>query len=349
MALQLESLAGLIADTLPTFDSGATQWYDVAAPISKFVALPRLLNQKATKVTTSMLYQWQLLTSYGTTAQQHGLYNTPTFNSSDHIAAAQCPIRHANYTVSYDEREMVANRADGAAILDHIRQKEEAERGYFAVLKEQQFWGKPTSSSDTTSDWGVGYSITYNATEGQTGTVPSGFTTRYGIDPATVTGVKNFSYTYVDISETDFLADFNTFRINADWESPIAGADANTQQLAGYTTKAQYLLLERMARHQNNNLGGELAMFNGKVVLAGYPIDYVPYLDSAFPTAQPFYFIDWRFFGAAVLSGYNMKRTVMDKSEQPHCTRVDYTLSMNWFNKIPKRMAVIAKSDPANG
>jgi hypothetical protein len=74
----------------------------------------------------------------------------------------------------------------------------------------------------------------------------------------------------------------------------LADADKPVSQMRHYTTAQAYTEMQKIQKMQNDNVGADLARYEGKLVFQGVPIEEVPYL-TATATGDPIYGIN---FGA---------------------------------------------------
>lgn len=201
-------------------------------------------------------------------------------------------------------RTKVIDPRRGAAMLDLVEEL------------ESKAWSCP-AADDTENPKGVPYAIVKNATEGFNGGYPSGHTTMYGADLTTLRNFKNWTGTYTAFTRSDAIRAWRKAFQRTRWKSPIGGkAIRFNQKLRFYVNQDTELDLGDIGTSQNENIGPELAKFDGMMLFKGVPIIAIPQLD--YDTQNPIYGINHDTFFPVVLKGNYLRESEPDKWPNHH-------------------------------
>jgi hypothetical protein len=327
----------------------------IAERLTKYVGVKNLFRPNKKSVSDGYGIEWNIATDHSNTAMQVGLYDTIAPATSLHQVRANIPWRHTRAHVSWDLREIAMNRSP-ARILNIIKEKIfEMDVAWFEQL-EDQIWRIPTAGDDQ-SIFGLLYWLFSPQDAGQTvsaSTNASFFTSgtgnrvnfnlaAYSGGPGSVSRVTygrlgNWYQQFASITYADLFAKMRTGLDEVDYESPMQWNKLmeGNQRFGIYASQAAARAAADEVRQQNENIGPDLAQFDGKATIRGTPIVGVPKIgeiDAGRTTAiNPFYVIDWSQFTPVTLEGFESHEvTETGGANQPlTVTRARY---MTWNAK----------------
>ena len=214
---------------------------------------------------------------------------------------------------------------------------------------EELGFGAAPGVDDNVNPWALKYWITWNSTDGFTGAAPGSHTTKGGVNPTTVPTFKNYSLTYVTVSDNDLVKGLRTMFRKCRFVSPISHPDYRGQirdRYRLYCNEETMSAFEDVVRSHNSNLGKDLAMFDGSAYIAGYPIIYIPQLDND-SSSDPVYVVDHSTFYPVCLQGDYLRESGPTQGESHNTWNCFTDLTYNFLCVDPRRSGVAAKSSPA--
>jgi hypothetical protein len=289
------------------------------------------------------------------------LYQESTVNVVDVVSQLTVPWRQFELQWSVEHREVLRNSAPARFVNLLQTRRNEAQIGG-ANLLEERGWQSPDSSSDDLNPYGIPYWVPKitSAGEGFYGGSDTNYaTTTAGIDPATsgdntpsITGGKAMwrSYCaggtgYYEAVNATMVRTVNKAFIKTGFQSPYTLQDYKEEPFSNYSIYANadtVVALGELARGQNDNVGADLARYQGKTLFNGIPVVYIAFLDA--DTSNPVYLINHSVFKPFVLSGDFMRETGPVSSRNMHnvfTTFVDTSFNFICLNR--RRNAVINK------
>ena len=273
-----------------------------------------------------------------------GLYETDGTSMTDTMVKGSVPVRHINAHYIYDMHER-AFQQGGTKIVDLIETKNVGMMVSFFELLEELLWGKPDSSADVKTPYGMTYWLTRSATTGFNGANPTGFTSgKAGISQGTYPRWANYTAQYSAVSKTDLLRKMRTAHRKTRFRSPVSHSQPNLGGMRNgiYLNSDTVGLLEEAVEDQNMSLGNDLASKDGRAVFKSTPLTYVPTLDD--DSADPVYMLDWKWLAIGVMSGWAGQLTKPYRVPDMHnVKRVDFDVSLNMICTNLRRQAVISK------
>lgn len=304
MPITIEQALDLTTTTLQQF--GKFKFVDLSGDIQNFVVKP-LMDEKDEDFDDGKSLQWNVMKDSNGQATNVGLYNVQNYNILDVMTTASVPWRHSQTNWSYDLREVDINGGP-SKIVDIVDVRRYAAMLDQAKLFENNFWGKPATSSDSVKPYGVDYYLVYNATEGFNGGLPSGFSDVAGLAPATLPRWANYTGQYTNVTQADLVKLIRTGIDKCMFEPPIdlPTYSKGDPQWGIYTPYSVKQSLENLAVAQNNQLGNDIASKDGITLIRRVPVKWVPKLDGQ-TTALPVYGINWRSFKITFLKGWKLK------------------------------------------
>ena len=291
------------------------------------------------------------------------LYQEATVNVVDVVSTLTAPWRQLEIQWSVERRELLRNSAPSKFVDLLKTRRNEAMLGA-ADLMEERAWQSPDSSTDDLNPYGIPYwvpKLETTAGEGFYGGSDTGVaSTTAGIDPATsndntpsITGGKALWRSYA-AGGTGYYEAVNATLIRTllmactktNFQAPYTMDDATSTERGAYRHYCNadtYVALVELARQQNQNIGGDLAQYNGMVVFNRAPIQYVPYLDND-STADPIYSINHNVFKPFVQEGDYMRENEPMTSRGMHSVFTTFVdCSFNFICTNRQRNSVINK------
>ncbi len=299
MALAVTDIADLIIASQKFYDPN--KFTDLTTDLQSFPAFKKLMKSSETQKGTQISVN--LLTVAATTNIWRSMDSVDNYAIVDGLKTGQCDWRHANWNWSIDERELAVNGSGATKILDLLKiRRHQAWMGAAAAF-EAAFWSKPTDSTDVTTYWGLRNYIVSNATEGFNGGNASGFTSGNIFNSSTITRWKNFTNQYTNISTSDLVRKIRRAQRLTNFEAPVDAAEARKMgyKCENYTNLDVMVELEELVKLQNDNLGTDLGVYDGQVMIGKCPVKYVPTLDS--DSQDPVLGINWDALGYVFLDG----------------------------------------------
>lgn len=350
MGWSASDIADLVTSTLESL--GPPQWTDITTDWQELYALERLL--KAKKVTVQdggYAIRRQLQVDVGDNARFVKLHEVDNTNISDTMQTIQIPWRHAQYSYAIERREVLMNKS-ASEIFNLVKSRRIGDGLIpFAKMWEQAFWG--TITDDGTTPFGVQYWIAWESSEGFYGANHASFSDGPGgLSASTYARWCNACYTYTNVSKLDLIKDWRTAYRKCSWKAPVKGIptyEGDTFQRVNYCNHDTLQALEDVGEAQNENLGRDIAPMDDTISFKRTPIMYVPYLDD-YSTSDPIWMIDWSVFEPVVLAGDYLNEYVEQHKAGQHNDVVTYVdITANWMCTNRRKLAVLAKADPASG
>lgn len=285
-------LVGVLARCMSTFRKKS--WTDLAVTQPKYVMFKRLVKGlfKKKEKALGKDYRWKV--RYGTagSARNMGVFAEDVVPIQDSWTEGVADHRFftANYAFSILERDLNDSAQE---IINLINDRHSGTYIDMADLVENNIIGKPSSTTDKITPWGLKYWLTYNATEGFNGT--NSTFDRGGISESTYTAWRHYTFQYTNIDEADVCLkldnaiDFCQFEPPYEGENPGGFPKPDYEIFVAHSTKAS---LRTLAKSQNDNLGLDILAPTGQVVVKGVPFVWWPKLD-ALTSCLPFIGLNW--------------------------------------------------------
>lgn len=338
MPLSPEQIDDIVSTTLPILGRGDIT--DIYPDLQEYTAMGRLLDKgKRLEADGGYKIDWRVKVSNGSQARWTGLYDIDDPQVNNMVKVASVPWSMADTHFAYDNREEVFNRGS-AAIYDMLELRVGEAMQSWAELAESGFWGLPDTSNNK-KPYGVQYWLVKNATEGFNGGNPSGFSDVAGLSRTTYPHWKNWTAQYAAVSKTDLLkkarkaARYTKFKPAYKLKGQQTG-DSHAHY-TNYTVLGQ---LEEYLQTENENLGNDVAHYDGRVMFRGAPVDWVPHLDS--DATNPWYGINWTYFHVLCAQNQFMKENKPSPTASHAGRAVYYDMIMQIRNKDPRRSFVLA-------
>ncbi len=335
MALQGGDMTDLIRTTLRKLGRGKIT--DISSTLQNYPAAKRLITKnKFTEEKGGYEAQFDVMVNSHDSARGVPLGWTADPNITDGIVQGTVPFRHTEFNWSLIRQEIPMNSGP-ARIVDLIATRRKRAMIGWAKYVENRFW-RLTASTNGVDYYGLPNWVVKSATaatkannDGFNGTVPSGYSTVAGISSTTYPMWRNYSDAYSNVSKDDLIKKMRRCMAKTNFVSPVTTGPGDFNKGDDFAVYSNYdtrgAMIE-LAESQNENIGKDLAAFEGGVLVNRRPIEYVADLDN--DTTNPLYFINWGVFGIIVLEGEWMHETKIE--ENPHQPSVYTTYTECSFN-----------------
>jgi hypothetical protein len=318
---------------------------DLQTDLSDHVAVREMWQGKKKKFDGGNDWEFEAQIDHNHSARAVGLYETDGSSLTDTMIKGKVSPRHVNAHYIYDQREPAFQRG-GVAIVDLVQSRYTAMMVSFYEKLEEYLWGKPATSADEVTPYGVNYWVLKDETEGFNGENPAGFTAgRAGIDSTTYTRWANWGGYYSSVAKEDLVRKMRKMHRNTQFRSVVSHAQPELGGMKNgiYMNDSVIGLLEELCENQNMNLGNDLASKDGRTLFKSSPLIYVPYLDA--DTDNPVYMLDWKWFAIGVMSGWENNLTAPYMVPGKHLVRrVDLDATLNAVCTNLRRQGVLSIS-----
>lgn len=334
----VEQLADVVATTLTELGRG--KFSDLTGDLQEYVAFNEIFKKNRVTQDSGKSITFNIMNGTSGAARNVALYEADDYDVDDVMLTGSVPWRHQNSNWTIEEHEVSMN-SGASQIVELVKVRRSDGIIDFAKLTENNFWGKPSSSSDTLKPYGIDYWAVRNATEGFTGGIPSGFSDVAGVSPTTYTRWKNWSANYTSITPDDLVAKAIKALTYCNFMPPLDLPTYNTgTKWSMYSNYAMCSALDKLQRAQNDNLGSDLGSRAGTTLIKSTPVKWVPQLDA--DTTNPIYGINWGLFKTTFLRGWYMKETKPRPSPVHHnCVVTDLDNTMNWVCRDRRGLFVL--------
>ena len=320
-ALQVSDIADLAV--VAQKELGEMKITNLTSDIQDHVAMNTLLRKNNVDfLGAGSSIQWNVMTRLSGAARNVGLYQTDDVNVADVTTTASIPWRFTDTSYAMDVREVAMN-ATPRKIFDLVKLRRADAYGSLAELMEANFWGKPSSSSDTATPYGIRYWIVPNASEGFNGGHPSGFSDVAGLSSTTYPRHKNYTAQFTNVTRTDLIRKWREAATKTKFKVPmnVNLASYNSGDKYGYYTNYNILgKLEERLEDQNDNLGNDVASKDGNALFRKVPVTYVSYLDATNQTdiTDPVYGINWGVLKTCFMRGQYFRESKPREAPKQH-------------------------------
>jgi hypothetical protein len=329
-ALQASGIGDLIAAT--TRDFGEPNFTEIATDLQEHPIAEALMGnmEDMKKFGSGTGLQWNVMVGHNNSAVNSGLYATVRPNQIDTMIQAQVDWRYSRFHYAIERREVAMNRTP-RRIIDLIQERRIAALISFAELLENNFWRFP-AATDTETPLGLPYWVGKSATAGYNTTLPTGYTTVGNIIPANYPRWAPYAFPFTNISDDDWLASLRLAMDQTNWKPPVGGIPSTVKGskrrlFSNITVKQQ---AENLAKTQNENIGPDLAKYDGGVMVRKTPLEYVPFLNA--DSTNPTYGLHMGSFQVGYMAGEWMKQVVIPQLDsQPTVALTVWDCMYNFF------------------
>lgn len=341
-----EQLQDLVTATLQSF--GKPSFGLIAQQMTDYVMMNQMLEKNSVKLSASQDLEHILMVSQSKNAKHVGLFADDSFAVQDNLKKTNVYWRHTTNNFIYDVMEKAFNGTP-EQIVDLIWTRRIDMLLGLAELMELAFWGKPTDSTDEETPWGIQYWLKL-ATSGAgfNGGDITGFAAGPGgLSSDTYTNWKHYNAVYSAFSDDDLSEAMRRAFRAINFQSPVTSAAKDDAAAMG-----RYKILSgeevqegliKIARAQNDNIGTDLAAYDGSVTFKRLPVQYVPSIDQVWTgTEYPVFMLDTAHLKVCMHSAQNFKETGPDPVPGKHNVRAVHT-DVTWNIQCTdrRRQAVI--------
>jgi hypothetical protein len=342
--LQLDGIDDFVTATLQKFKRFS--WHDLSSDLQSYL-IAKLIKERGVFEDGGRSIDFRVQTTTTGTFRMTGLYDTDQTGVQDLLTSASIPWRFSTVNWSYDLREPMF-QSDRETIIRLLQVREHAARTDMIHGMERQLWTAPSSSTDELNMHGIPYWIVKDATTTPggdfNGGAPDGHDTVAGIDPDVVTGWRNWTYGYSQVTPEDMVAKTKKAMVFTEFEAPDPHPELKYSKSSRcmYTTYTVVDQLERLAESRNENHGTDVARYSGQVTVAGVPIKTSFYL-NANDSTDPIYGIDFGYFRPFIKRDLNMYRQNVKAARQRMVRDVHLDMGMN-FGCVNRRRQFVGST-----
>lgn len=323
-------------------DLGEMKLTDLTHDIQRFYAMPRILRRSRVNFTVGEQIKRNVKINHGGNARRTSLYTVDSTHRRNVLDYVLVPWRHGDTHYIIDRREIHMNQSP-RKIIDLVKSGRHDSMSSAAEQMEDDFWGKPSTSSDDTRPWGLFHWCVTNSSTGFNGQNPSGFSDVGGLDTSTSAYARYRNYTgqYTNVSKADLIKKMRTAYRKIRFRSPVRMSNyAGNEDYQIYVNDDVYVDMEALWEGQNENLGNDLGAAD--LTFKGNPINWVPKLDSN--SADPMYFVNWGTFKVYFLRNEYMVENPPTKAPNQHTVlEVWIDWSYNFVCVDRRGLAVLSK------
>lgn len=327
-------MATLTADDIPDLvkstrnEENRLKLTDISSRVNHYRAYNRLFRQSQVDIQGGRNIEIPILHEQNNTARFVGLYQTDNDAAQvEGLDKGEVPWRHADYCWYWEENEVDINSGE-AVIQDFTRVKRLQALLGWATFMDTWWFSDPPSTTDKLTPYPLKYWITKNVTAAgasdsvagsgsHSGAAPGSHTTKGGISPTTYDQWKNYTFKFVDVSEEDLMAKWQTMLRRINFEPPLGATYpmlGNGVQHEHLVREAELSAMEKLGKQRNDNLGYDFAP--NAPMFGRAPITWCPRLDS--DTDAPIYTLDWGVFKSVFRKGKWMKEREAMRAPRQH-------------------------------
>lgn len=311
--------------TLPAFRY--YKWTDISLAYQELIS-SRLIDEKNVKEQGGTSIAFKIKTRNTGNARNTGLYAADVTNVEDVTIGASVPWSFQTTNFSYDIYEDLF-QSDRETIVRELALRDHDAMTDMAELNEENLWTAPTGTQDT-RPMGIPFWFQKSPSSGSandegsfSGGNPAGFTGgAAGVDSTQIPRWRNWTFTYASPSTDDMVRKTKKSLAFTNFRAPVPHPELGfgKSEYNIYTTYRVQEPLERLAETRNDNLGSDVARYANQVMIAGVPVEWVPYLENN-DTSDPLYGINWKYFRPFVKKGVNMRRNPPKPAARQHTVR----------------------------
>lgn len=343
--LQASDIADLVATTLN--ELGELKFTDLMSDYQNTIALKRVMKKNKMTFNAGPEVQWNIITDHNNSARFVGLGEADVVDIPNVMTTGRVPWRHITWNWAIERREIAMNRSP-RQIVDLTKTRRIAALGSAIIKFEQHLWKVPAPSNNK-EPYGIPYWVVKSndpvtVNDGFNGLAPTGYTTVGGINPATYPRWANYATQYAAITKDDLIRKMRRAYVYTDFtplvdEIPVYNTGDDYGIYANYNTIG---VLEEILEAQNENLGPDIAKFDGQLVFRRVPVVFVKELDK--DTTDPVYGINWGEMKTMGLRGEWMREVAIPIQPGQHTVSAVHTdCTFNMFCRNRRRNWVLAK------
>ena len=343
---QAADIADLVTGTLRNL--GPPAWTDNSSKYTRTLATKILIKKsKVEFLNNGYEVQFNRMTATSNSFRFVPMGAHDEVDITNQMSQGTVPWRHASWNFALEFREPLMNRGR-AEIFNLIKSRRIASMGSMIEGFERALWrvgGPSTNDINGVPYWIVKSNTTANVTnnDGLNGLTPAGYTTVGGFNPTTDDKWRNFATQYSIVSKDDFVRKARLMAENTGFEPLVEDTPTydNGEKTLFYSNYNLVAALVEILESQNENLGMDIAPYEGKTMFMNTPVMIVPELRN--DTTNPFYQIAWSEFFVKGLSGAWMKEFDVPIMPGQHTVSAKfYDTSLNTVCVDRRRQGVLA-------
>jgi len=338
----LQQIDDLVLATLRVLNKNSI--VQIAQPLQDYEIMGKWLREEKIMFSDGNGIRQTLMTDFSRSARHSGPFDPDTIDIPKLLTEVKVDWVHATTSWAYEYREMLVNKGE-SRINNIIEPRRVSAMIALAEELEDKAWELPDPSNDKIP-YGVPYWVVPNATEGFNGGLPSGFTTVGGVNLTQNPTFQNWTGTYTNVTKQDLIRKMRKgFRFTK-WVSPVTIDQfrGNMGMRRGYYMDYETLSkMEEIGESQNDNLGRDLAPYDGQMTFRRIPLRHVFKLDGV--PNSPVYGLDHDAFHPVCLSGDYLRETGPEKAPNQHNVRLIFVdLTYNFLCKNRRTQQVFTKA-----
>jgi hypothetical protein len=333
MYLTPEQLDDFVTTTLPKFKR--YEWTDISLEHQEYVS-SMLIEKKRVIEEGGSKISFQIQTKNTGKARNTGLYAQDRTGVEDVMKMGECAWTKQTTNWEYDVDEE-GFQSDKETIVKILVVRDHAAMNDMAELNEENLWTAPTSTSDL-RPFGIPFWAQKDPTTTPNGAFnggnPSGFTSGCaGVDATVYPKWRNWTFGWDQPTRDDMVKKTKRAIRRTTFKAPVPHPELNygKTDCQIFTTEYVQENLESLAEDRNDNLGNDVAKYMNTVVIAGIPVQWVPYVDAN-DDSNPLYGVNFKYFRPYLKSGANMRRSPIKVAAHQHTVRECHIDT--WMNYI---------------
>lgn len=335
--LRPDQIDDMVIATLP--ELGHFKWTDISFTLREHIVADRLMKKNRVSFSSGEAIEWNVKVNNGQQAKVSGLFDTDDVNVDNVLKKARATWSFANTHWAYDNREPAFNSGK-SQILDLMKVRKSEAMQSIVELFEKHFWQAPSATKEL-EPLGLQYWVVKNATEGFNGGTPAGFSNVAGLNTTTYDQWRNWTAQYAAVGKTDLIRKARKAHHYCGYKPPVKGNPYETGM--DYTNFVAYQTLQELEEYlqtENENLGKDIAAYDGGVMFKRVPVEHAAKLDE--DTSLPWYGINWGVFGMNFMTGQFAKES--KPVEGSHNTRaIFYDWTYQYICRDRRRQFVLYK------
>jgi len=335
-----EQMPDAVIATMNKLNQG--KWIGEMTDLQEHVGFSQIAQARKEQQSSGRGVTVRYVMDHNHSAKHVGLFGSMEYGRNDALKEGTVPWCYTDGNMVFDEREPDMN-AGPEQVVSLVEVEQARMLTSVIELCEQDVWGKPATSSDNDTPFGIEYWVTKAATLGFYGVDPTGFPAgRAGISSTDYPRHANFTGRYSsvgDTASTGLVYQMEQAADKCNWVAPAPepGMGRKGSSRGIYCNWATKYALKNVAKENNDSLGFDLS--TKEPVFRGAGIKYVPYLDAK--SDNPLYMLDHNHLYAKFLKNWWMKRVkVQQLPSQPHCFAVIVSLVWQIVADDLRRQAV---------
>lgn len=336
-------IADMVTSTLHKMGKG--RFEQIAQELQEYEIMPWLTKKNGffggiEEVGGSLGIKEYLMTKMGTGARWVGLFEKDRVNIQDYMTELKVEWCRATDNMAYERRELLENKGEHR-INKILTPRRTAMMLRMAQLLEDAFFDTPSASTPEIP-WGLWYWVVPNATQGFNGGAATGFTTVGNVNLTNHPTFKNYTDTYAAVTKEDLIEKLRKAHRQTMWKSPVTAEEFRSewgQRRRLFVNEDTITAMENVGEAQNDNLGRDLAPFDGTMTFRRHPVRYVRKLDDFGSSAtykNPVFMCDLASFKLFVLQGDYLRESDTIRAPEQHnvfVTHIDLSYNTLCINR----------------